>query len=123
MWLLAQSPAGSADCSHRAMMKTPDIPANMSNVQGHQAASTDVPTPGQPARAPGASDQPAGGHGGDAAPAPAAAPMSPGDEAPPGTPGTGEDVCPRCGGSGRQGDGECPECQGSGRVTVGIGGA
>src|SRR5947199_303234 len=30
-------------------------------------------------------------------------PMAPGDQAPPGTPGTGEDVCPRCGGSGRLG--------------------
>ena len=49
--------------------------------------------------------------------------LSPGDEAPPGTPGTGEDVCPRCGGSGRQGATECPECGGTGKVNVGIGGA
>ena len=50
-------------------------------------------------------------------------PMSPGDEAPPGTPGTGEDVCPRCGGSGRLANGPCPECDGTGKVTRGIGGA
>ena len=37
------------------------------------------------------------------------APMPPGDEAPQGMPGTGEDVCRSCGGSGK--------------VTVGIGGA
>lgn len=51
------------------------------------------------------------------------APMAPGDEAPPGTPGTGEDVCRRCGGSGKLAGTTCPECQGSGKVTVGIGGA
>ncbi len=49
--------------------------------------------------------------------------MAPGDEAPPGTEGTGEDICPRCGGTGRRGDGDCPECAGSGRVVKGIGGA
>jgi DnaJ-class molecular chaperone len=47
----------------------------------------------------------------------------PGDEAPPGTPGTGEQVCSRCGGSGvRDGGARCEACQGSGKVTVGIGG-
>ncbi|MES2888599.1 MAG: hypothetical protein V4739_11380 [Pseudomonadota bacterium] len=50
------------------------------------------------------------------------APMAPGDEAPPGTPGTGDDVCRRCGGSGQADAGVCPDCQGSGTVTVGIGG-
>jgi RecJ-like exonuclease len=50
-------------------------------------------------------------------------PMSPGDDAPAGTPGTGENVCPRCGGSGRlQAGGPCPECDGTGKVTRGIGG-
>jgi hypothetical protein len=49
--------------------------------------------------------------------------MSPGDEAPAGTPGTGEAICPRCGGSGKSGGGRCPECEGTGKVTVGIGGA
>ena len=63
-----------------------------------------------------ASDQPAG-H------APGTMPMSPGDDAPEGTPGTGEDVCPQCGGSGRDGAATCPNCQGTGKVNVGIGGA
>lgn len=49
--------------------------------------------------------------------------ISPGDEAVPGTPGTGEDVCPSCGGSGRRASGICPVCQGTGKVTAGIGGA
>ena len=50
--------------------------------------------------------------------------MAPGDEAPPGTRGTGEDVCRCCGGSGKMDDGsECKECAGTGKVTVGIGGA
>jgi hypothetical protein len=50
-------------------------------------------------------------------------PMAPGDDAPAGTPGTGENVCPRCGGSGRIGGSSCPECAGTGKVTQGIGGA
>ena len=70
---------------------------------------------------PPSSDQPAGGR---EAPDPnAQASMNPGDQAPPGTPGTGEDVCPRCGGSGKQGASACPDCGGTGRVNVGIGGA
>ena len=48
--------------------------------------------------------------------------IKPGDEARPGTPGTGEDVCPACGGSGKRGVSDCPECQGTGKVTAGIGG-
>ena len=43
-------------------------------------------TPPQPARADGAA---------------APAPMALGDDAPPGTPGTDEDVCPQCGGRGK----------------------
>lgn len=51
-------------------------------------------------------------------------PASPGDEAPPGTPGTGEGLCRACGGSGVTDGGErCPDCGGTGRVTVGVGGA
>ena len=76
-------------------------------------------------RAP-AGDQPASGstHHQREASTPSAQPMAPGDEAPPGTPGTGEDVCPDCGGSGKLGDGKaCGTCDGSGVVTVGIGGA
>lgn len=48
--------------------------------------------------------------------------IAPGDEAPPGTPGSGEDICPRCGGSGRVDGAECAECAGSGRVIRGVGG-
>jgi len=50
-------------------------------------------------------------------------PMRTDDQAPPGTPGTDEDICPRCGGSGKLAGRDCPECQGTGKVTVGIGGA
>lgn len=82
--------------------------------------------PSQKARTdaqPGASDQPAGAAPGSS-PSTASRQMSPGDEAPPGTPGTGEDVCPQCGGTGRlEGSGSCPNCQGTGKVNVGIGGA
>ena len=46
----------------------------------------------------------------------------PGDEAPPGAPGTGENICRRCSGSGRVDGGSCPDCDGTGKVTTGIGG-
>jgi DnaJ-class molecular chaperone len=49
--------------------------------------------------------------------------MSPGDEAPPGTPGSAPNVCPKCGGSGRLDGDVCANCQGTGQVNVGIGGA
>jgi hypothetical protein len=65
---------------------------------------------------PGASDQP-----GNAQAPPV--PMSPGDEAPEGTPGTGPDVCPECGGSGTIRGATCPTCEGTGEINVGIGGA
>lgn len=48
---------------------------------------------------------------------------NPGDEAARGTPGTGEDVCARCNGSGRIDGHQCPECGGRGTVVRGIGGA
>ncbi len=48
---------------------------------------------------------------------------APGDEAPAGTPATGEAPCRACRGTGRR-DGEpCPVCGGSGRIIEGIGGA
>ena len=49
--------------------------------------------------------------------------LNPGDEALPGTPGTGEDICPHCHGSGRLAERKCPDCAGTGRIVVGIGGA
>ena len=42
--------------------------------------------------------------------------MNPGDEAPPGTPGTGENICRDCGGSGKLNGKPCPTCGGTGRV-------
>ena len=80
-------------------------------------ASVDLAVPGEAA----AADHP-GGAPPAARPA-GPAPMAPGDEAPAGTPGTGEDICRACGGSGRLNGGPCPECEGTGKVTVGIGGA
>jgi len=65
-------------------------------------------------------DQPASG---GTNPVSSPAPMSPGDEAPPGTPGTGPDVCPKCGGTGQINGLPCANCGGTGSVTVGIGGA
>lgn len=48
--------------------------------------------------------------------------LNPGDQATPGTPGTGEDICPDCHGSGRRTGTRCETCGGSGRVIKGIGG-
>ncbi|MDB5899543.1 MAG: hypothetical protein JWP22_1729 [Ramlibacter sp.] len=81
-------------------------------------ASIDLATPrGNEGR----SDQPAGQA--DKQATGTQVPMAPGDEAPVGTAGTGEDVCPQCGGSGRAGASSCPTCMGTGKVNVGIGGA
>ncbi len=50
--------------------------------------------------------------------------MNPGDQAPVGTPGTGENICAKCNGTGSQEDGRpCEHCHGSGKVIQGIGGA
>ena len=49
-------------------------------------------------------------------------PLKPGDEAAPGTTGTGEDICPTCGGSGKKNGAACPTCEGTGRIVQGIGG-
>ena len=49
-------------------------------------------------------------------------PLKPGDEAPAGTPGTGENVCPVCNGTGRSGGRSCANCSGTGKITTGIGG-
>jgi DnaJ-class molecular chaperone len=49
--------------------------------------------------------------------------MKPGDEAPPGTPGSGENLCRACQGTGRLDDADCPNCLGTGKINEGIGGA
>lgn len=49
--------------------------------------------------------------------------LNPGDQADPGTPGSGENVCPECKGSGRIGVAACPMCGGTGKIIEGIGGA
>jgi DnaJ-class molecular chaperone len=91
-----------------------------SSVAGEEdpGASIDLATP---KGSEGRSDQPAGQA--DKQPSGGKAPMAPGDEAPVGTAGTGEDVCPQCGGSGRAGASSCPTCLGTGKVNVGVGGA
>ena len=62
---------------------------------------------------------------GDAIPAPSSpsSQRNPGDESAPGTPQTGEDICPECQGSGRQGQNACANCGGTGRVIKIIGDA
>jgi DnaJ-class molecular chaperone len=53
---------------------------------------------------------------------PFAGDRNPGDEADAGTPGTGEDICRTCGGTGQIDAGICAACGGSGKVVVGVGG-
>lgn len=48
--------------------------------------------------------------------------MHPGDAAPPGTPGTGEDICPKCKGTGKLDGKDCENCGGTGIIVEGIGG-
>jgi len=49
--------------------------------------------------------------------------IKPGDEVPAGTPGAGENVCRRCGGSGLVDGSPCPDCEGTGIVTTNVGDA
>ncbi|HEX2509634.1 MAG TPA: hypothetical protein VHK66_03870 [Microvirga sp.] len=45
--------------------------------------------------------------------------LNPGDQ---GKPGTGENICPDCGGSGKIGAQPCRTCGGTGKVIEGVGG-
>ena len=47
-------------------------------------------------------------------------PEAPGDEAAPGTPGTGENLCRHCGGTGEHDGKPCPVCGGTGKVIEGL---
>ena len=49
--------------------------------------------------------------------------MAPGDEAPQGTPGAGENICPACGGPGQLDGATCETCAGTGVVIEEVGGA
>ena len=51
-----------------------------------------------------------------------APPLKPGDEGPVGTPGTGENICRKCNGTGRVKGESCPNCLGTGRINEGVGG-
>ncbi|MGG5811956.1 hypothetical protein [Falsiroseomonas sp. CW058] len=48
--------------------------------------------------------------------------LNPGDVAAPGTPGTGEALCPQCQGKGLWEGAGCPTCGGTGKVIEGIAG-
>lgn len=69
-----------------------------------------------------------GGSSGGGAPSPqpvhqSSPDLAPGDDAAPGTVGTGDDTCPVCHGSGKNAAGTpCPNCRGTGQITEGIGG-
>jgi len=103
-------------------MNTTANPAKPIDLAESVAGEEDPGASVEVALSPGASDPSAGGGAAVQASAPQPV-MRPGDQAPEGTPGTGETVCPSCGGSGKLGGGTCPECEGTGRITAGIGGA
>ncbi len=44
------------------------------------------------------------------------------EEVPADAPGSGENICRRCEGSGRADGVECPDCKGTGRIVTPIGG-
>ena len=46
--------------------------------------------------------------------------IAPGDDALPGAPGTGENLCPTCAGSGQKDGNVCASCEGTGRVTEAV---
>jgi DnaJ-class molecular chaperone len=48
---------------------------------------------------------------------------SPGDQARPGTKQSAENICPKCGGSGRIDEKACPDCRGTGKVIEIVGDA
>jgi DnaJ-class molecular chaperone len=49
--------------------------------------------------------------------------MAPGDQAPQGTPGAGENICPTCAGTGSFEGATCETCAGTGTVIEEVGGA
>ena len=113
----ASSPAGGINQSSEPDQKTVPGSASEVNADSQSVAGEEDP---------GASLDMSG----SLPPRPSVAPVptlsgsvNPGDEAPEGTPGTGEALCRECGGSGRVGDATCPSCRGSGKVIVGVGGA
>lgn len=65
--------------------------------------------------------QPSGTEG-QATPSAPSAQSNPGDEAAPGTVGTGENTCPQCGGTGKIEGRTCRHCSGTGKIIEGIGG-
>ena len=48
--------------------------------------------------------------------------LAPGDDAPPGSKGTGENLCPECQGTGLVSNVPCQNCNGTGIVIEGIAG-
>ena len=107
------SPAGGRHETNNSTQRYPPAPAGVADLDSQSVAGEEDP---------GASlDMPASSPG-STAPRPPGA-TNPGDEAPEGTPGTGENICRKCGGSGRVGAAACPSCQGGGKVIVGVGGA
>lgn len=55
-------------------------------------------------------------------PAMTSEPTNPGDEARPGTPGAGENLCRHCNGTGEHDGTPCPVCGGTGKVVEGLAG-
>lgn len=118
--MLASAGSGPDPGPEAAPSSRQDVNLASESVAGEEdpGASLDMAVRGG---APGAGSGRSGAAG---AVSPTPAPLNPGDEAAPGTPGTGENLCRECGGSGHlAGGATCPACGGTGKVTVGVGGA
>lgn len=111
----ANSAAGNPPARLSAMH--PDKPAEaveQANLDSQSVAGEEDPG--------AALDMPAGRPASQSDPRPPGA-ASPGNEAAEGTPGTGDNICRKCGGTGHAAHGPCPSCNGSGMVTAAAGGA
>lgn len=110
---MSRFPSTTSDSASSARPAPVDLAKQSVAGEEDPGASMDMPgsSPAQPGGSP--TNQPFG----------QSATLNPGDEAPPGTPGTAENICRDCGGSGRLASGICNTCGGTGKVNVGLGGA
>lgn len=109
----------------QSQSQSPRVDLASESVAGEEDPGASADLSLDPPAGAGRSDRPAGDGGGNSTekrPSGDTQAAHRGDEAPPGTPGTGEAVCPECGGTGRIASGACPECGGTGKVNLGIGG-
>ncbi len=80
------------------------------------------PNTGGPTEQTSAGVVPTGSMAGDQTPSGQRQGMHQGDELPKGAPGSGENICRQCEGSGKSDGGQCSMCGGTGKVTESVAG-